>query len=269
MNLEINKAGLSVSRSRQYRREAIILSASPLTQFLAIAMNGIPEYSHGNPVSGDAVDPQATVVSSAFPYLEITTHDEILRFSLEDESCCFGRERSWSDLTVPDTGWEVLSRRQAVLVREGEGYRIYDGDREQIAAMGFFSITAGLMRRGPLTQPQRQPEIGQNPRNEIILKYFNPSESSSTPRQQRLDLRRVREFPVELGRDSNRSRDGSMQLDSPVVSRRHATIFVNPNGRFTLQDHSTNGTFINGQRVERFAPLERQSYPDRSFYPSL
>ena len=197
------------------------------------------------------------LMSSAFPYLEITTHHQILRFSLEDESCCFGRERSWSDLTVPDTGWEVLSRRQAVLVREGEGYRIYDGDCEHISRNGIFLNHSRIdAQKGLLLNHGMQLEIGQNPRNQIILKYFNPSESSSTPRQQRLDLRRVREFPVELGRHSDCSRDGSMQLDSPVVLRRHATIFVNPNGRFTLQDHSTNGAFINGQRVERFMPLE-------------
>jgi ABC-type multidrug transport system ATPase subunit/pSer/pThr/pTyr-binding forkhead associated (FHA) protein len=203
-------------------------------------------------------DQQATVVSSAFPYLEITNQDQILRFSLEGESYRFGRERSWSDLEVPDRGWEVLSRRQAMLLREGEGYRIYDGDREQVSRNGIFLNHSRIdPQQGFLLKHGVQLEIGQNPRNQIILKYFNPSESSRrTPPPQRLDLRRLREFPVELGREPDRSRYASMRLDSPVVSRRHATIFINPNGRFTLQDHSTNGTFINGQRVQRFASLE-------------
>lgn len=223
-------------------------------------MNGIPEHSrqYGNPVSGSMTDQQATVVSSAFPYLEITNQDQILRFSLEGESYRFGRERSWSDLEVPDRGWEVLSRRQAMLLREGEGYRIYDGDREQVSRNGIFLNHSRIdPQQGFLLKHGVQLEIGQNPRNQIILKYFNPSESSRrTPPPQRLDLRRLREFPVELGREPDRSRYASMRLDSPVVSRRHATIFINPNGRFTLQDHSTNGTFINGQRVQRFASLE-------------
>jgi ABC-type multidrug transport system ATPase subunit/pSer/pThr/pTyr-binding forkhead associated (FHA) protein/ABC-type multidrug transport system permease subunit len=224
-------------------------------------MNDIPEHSrsHEIPVSSFTADQQATVVSSAFPYLEITNHEQILRFSLEGESCRFGRDRSWSDLEVPDTGWEVLSRRQAILVREGESYRIYDGDREEVSRNGIFLNHSRIdTQQGLLLKHGTQLEIGQNPRNQIILKYFNPLESSSgTPLQQRLDLRRLREFPVELGREPDRSRyASSMQLDSPVVSRRHATIFINPNGRFTLQDHSTNGTFINDRRVERFAPLE-------------
>jgi ABC-type multidrug transport system ATPase subunit len=56
---------------------------------------------------------------------------------------------------------------------------------------------------------------------------------------------------VEIGRDANTT----MQLDSPIVSRRHATIDTDSQGRYILQDHSTNGVFVNGQRVTGSAVL--------------
>ena len=37
--------------------------------------------------------------------------------------------------------------------------------------------------------------------------------------------------------------------DSPVVSRCHATISQHPDGSYNIQDRSTNGTFVNEQRV--------------------
>ena len=34
------------------------------------------------------------------------------------------------------------------------------------------------------------------------------------------------------------------------VSRYHATLTVNDNGTITINDHSTNGTFVNGQKIK-------------------
>jgi ABC transport system ATP-binding/permease protein len=38
-------------------------------------------------------------------------------------------------------------------------------------------------------------------------------------------------------------------LDAPTISRRHATIDTDAQGRYILRDYSTNGVFVNGQRV--------------------
>ena len=54
---------------------------------------------------------------------------------------------------------------------------------------------------------------------------------------------------ITLGRDAT----ATIQLDSPMVSRRHATIKLDANGNYILSDHSTNGVFVNGQRVDRVA----------------
>jgi hypothetical protein len=53
--------------------------------------------------------------------------------------------------------------------------------------------------------------------------------------------------PVVVGRD-----DGCAIVDpDPSVSRRHAIVLMQSDGRFLLTDlGSTNGTFVNGSRVE-------------------
>src|SRR4051794_28858338 len=38
-------------------------------------------------------------------------------------------------------------------------------------------------------------------------------------------------------------------LDDPTVSRRHATLLVQADGVRVLDDTSTNGTFLNGERI--------------------
>jgi len=54
-----------------------------------------------------------------------------------------------------------------------------------------------------------------------------------------------------LGRDPN----ASLQLDSPLVSRRHATIDQDSRGNYILRDYSVNGVFVNGQRVTNSVQL--------------
>lgn len=54
---------------------------------------------------------------------------------------------------------------------------------------------------------------------------------------------------ITLGRDIT----ATIQLDSPMVSRRHATIKLDANDNHILSDHSTNGVFLNGQRVNQIA----------------
>lgn len=58
--------------------------------------------------------------------------------------------------------------------------------------------------------------------------------------------------PNVVGRDS----DCAVRIDSSTVSRRHAAIVV-ASGEATVEDlGSKNGTYVNGQRVERPVPLK-------------
>jgi EAL domain-containing protein (putative c-di-GMP-specific phosphodiesterase class I) len=76
------------------------------------------------------------------------------------------------------------------------------------------------------------------------LEYYSPEGGS--PEQVWLDS-----FPFTLGRNET----ADFQIDSRRVSREHATI-LKEGGRYRIQDlDSTNGTFVNGQRVEK-AKLE-------------
>lgn len=61
----------------------------------------------------------------------------------------------------------------------------------------------------------------------------------------------LKQQSVWLGRD----RSASLTLPAPTVSRRHASINTDARGRYVLHDHSSNGVFINGQRVNSSALL--------------
>ena len=41
---------------------------------------------------------------------------------------------------------------------------------------------------------------------------------------------------------------------SDVISRRHAVLNVSPSGKMTIVDQSTNGTYVNGMRINSGVP---------------
>ena len=47
--------------------------------------------------------------------------------------------------------------------------------------------------------------------------------------------------------------DADLRLDENSVSRRHAMLVADPAGTRILDDRSSNGTFVNGRRVEQAA----------------
>lgn len=58
-------------------------------------------------------------------------------------------------------------------------------------------------------------------------------------------------WPLERGcHRVGRGVSAELRLDDPTVSRHHALIAVNPNGITIYDDRSTNGTFVNGERVD-------------------
>jgi ABC transport system ATP-binding/permease protein len=201
---------------------------------------------------------QTTLVSIPAPFIELNNQGQILRFRLERDCWQLGRDQHWTHAEIPLVGWEVLSRRQAVLHREGEDYRIYDGDRTEASRNGLFISHSRIDRsQGYLLKDGIQLAIGQNSHNQILLTYFNPTNTSSNRISKlKLNLQSITKFPVELGREIDAANYGGMQLDSPIVSRRHATISVNQDGSHTIEDWSTNGTFVNDLRVERSRQLQ-------------
>ncbi|MGB7250627.1 MAG: ATP-binding cassette domain-containing protein [Phormidesmis sp.] len=202
---------------------------------------------------------QLTVVAAA-PTLELNNAGKIVRFELFADEHRLGRDSQWSDLSKGLLDWSVLSRRQAVLKREGNGYRIYDGDGHTASRNGMF---VGQMRinttDGYLLVDGTQLQIGLSPENRISVGYREATSLSQRPQTMpsklRLDLRRLEDWPVELGRAPTPDRYSSMVLEAPTVSRVHAKIWPDGQVGHILQDSSTNGTFLNGQRIERRCKL--------------
>ena len=114
----------------------------------------------------------APVVSSQ-PAIELNNQGQVLRFSLQKDQYQLGRDRRWSDLDIPEKGWEVLSRHQAVLQKQGESYCIYDGDGHNPSRNGIFLNHTRINIKGYPLKHGVTLKIGQNPRNLILITYFN------------------------------------------------------------------------------------------------
>jgi len=189
-------------------------------------------------------------VLSTNPYLELNNQGQILHLELKQPSHILGRDVTKADLIVPDD-WQVISRCQALLRRIGEDYHIYDGDGTRPSTNGLFlnrtRITPGS---GHLLKNGIDLHIGQKPQTQIVLKYRNPSSTIKTapPRLRSISLKNK---SVLLGRDDS----ATLPLPAPTVSRHHATIDTDAQGRYILRDYSTNGVFVNGQRVTGAAIL--------------
>ncbi|PSB04863.1 ATP-binding cassette domain-containing protein [Merismopedia glauca] len=154
-----------------------------------------------------------------------------------------GRDRQRADLVVPDD-WRVLSGCHATLRQAGGDYHIYDGDGQQPSTNGLFiNFTRITTTEGYPLRDGVEIQLGSNPQNQAILTYVNPAAAQATPpRQNSVSLKNK---SVLIGRDAQ----ASLTLDSPIVSRRHASIEPDRRGSYILQDYSTNGVFVNQQRV--------------------
>ncbi len=197
------------------------------------------------------------------PYIELNNQGEIEKFYLTKESYRLGRDPNWSTIPIPKS-WTVMSRKQATITKEGNEYRIqeYFGTEKTSEKLGGNGIFIDNRRitpsEGYLLRNGVQLHIGLDPRFQIILTYRNPrSATAPLPRKRPLDLTGVTEGRIELGRSPNPRNYTSMQLDAPTVSRLHATVYSNGRGGHILQDHSSNGTFVNGNRIEKRQLLNR------------
>ncbi|WP_254568088.1 ATP-binding cassette domain-containing protein [Oscillatoria sp. HE19RPO] len=183
--------------------------------------------------------PGQQTVLNVNPYLELNNHGKVMRLELTDSRHVFGRDRaSGADLLVPPD-WQIIGRAHAVLSKVGSEYHIYDGDGQHPSTNGLFiDRTRITPKEGFLMRDGTQIRIGQNPKDQILLTYINPASAGAPPTVRSLSLAGR---SVVLGRDPS----CNLQLDAPIVSRRHAVI-----DNYTITDYSTNGVFVNGQRVK-------------------
>jgi len=182
---------------------------------------------------------------SGIPRLELNNQGKILHFDLLKPEHRLGRDPNYADLVVPQD-WEIVSRVQAVFIKNGEDYQIYDGNRQQASSNKLY-INHSLITPVdgyPLTHGI-EIQIAQHPHQLIQLRYFNPTTSAPrvTPKQRSISLQQK---SVVIGRDQQQA---NFHLDAPTISRRHATIDTNAQGHYILQNYSTNGVFVNGKHV--------------------
>lgn len=189
-------------------------------------------------------------ITETKPYLELISQGKLLHFDLSQKQHIIGRDRTLADLCVPED-WQVVGRCQALLCKDGDDYRIYDGDGKKPSTNGLYlnhnRITPDS---GYALKHGSELRIGLDPQNQVVLKYFN----SANPVVNNTNIRQgisLKNRSVLLGRDRN----STLPLEASTVSRRHATIDTDGKGRYILRDYSTNGVFVNGQRVNTTALL--------------
>ncbi len=200
-----------------------------------------------------------TVVNTD-PYIELDNQGQKEILNLRDGVNCLGRDPGWANIQTPQD-WNIVSRKQAMIEKDGSGFRIYDGDRHSQKPSGngiFLNQSRINLTEGYLLKSGEQLYIGQDPRHQITLTYFNPKQGEmSIPSTRRLNLKGLQNWPVELGRSPNPHSTSSMELDAPTVSRLHATVNPDGKGRYILQDRSSNGTFVNGNRIDKSYTLNK------------
>ncbi len=193
-----------------------------------------------------------TTVFSQGRYLEVNNQGQVKHLPLTQPIHHFGRDPQRCDLVAPPD-WAIISSYHAILRQEGSSYRIFDGDGQKSSTNGLFlGHTRITPVQGQLLSHGMQLMIGQQPTTQVQVTYFDATATGSQPSgaiaPQTVDLRNR---SVLLGRDPS----ANLVLDAPIVSRRHAVIEPIASDRYVIKDFSTNGVFVNGQKVSGSMPL--------------
>lgn len=179
------------------------------------------------------------------PYIILNNQGEILpSIDLINDLHILGRDPQKADLLVPEQ-WGVVGRIQACFRKVGNDYYIYDGDGNK-PSTNRLSIDRSTIsaREGYRLQNGTEIKIGQNPSNWVILTYRDPN-IPLVVSQTKIRSISLKNRSVMLGRDPS----ANLVLDAPTVSRKHAVIDTDSQGRYILQNYSPNGVFVNDRRV--------------------
>ena len=233
----INTGNLPPSFSPQNRVSAPTQGYHPL--------GGIP-LNPGN-LSANATNTKKFTNTSSLRIREFGIERE---FSLADDTLIIGRDPATSNLligqpnSVSPHGLLGVSRQHARLSFNNGSYFLED-----------LSSANGTFLRGQRLYPT-QPmvlqngdviRIGAGEGNSVSL-VFNDNSSGASAQSMALDPAKLQASQVSIGRDPS----NELCLPSPMVSTIHAYIHRDSSSRHELIDnHSTNGTYINGRRISR------------------
>ena len=70
------------------------------------------------------------ITAETEPYIELNNQGQTKVLRLSHELNYLGRDPSWANMPTPSE-WNIVSRRQAIIEKQGNNFRIYDGDRDQ------------------------------------------------------------------------------------------------------------------------------------------
>jgi ABC transport system ATP-binding/permease protein len=187
-----------------------------------------------------------TVVLNS-PFLQLENQGETATFPLTQDKHTLGRDPSLVDTVVPDS-WQIISRKQAVFKKDGEDYYIFDGDGQTPSSNRLYLDRSLITpQTGCRLENGMVLNIGLDPKTLIRVTYINPNSSNLARINYSAQSTSLKQQSVTLGRDPS----ATLQLDAPTISRNHATINQDGSGRYIIRDLSTNGVFVNGQRISQ------------------
>ncbi len=177
-------------------------------------------------------------------------------FELKKDIHRLGRNPEKADLIIPETkNWMMVSGCQASFIKEGNDYRIYDGDQVKTSSNRLFlNNTLIKPNEGLLLEDGMEISIGMVVSNHIVITYSNPNNNQPLKPLTKTSVS-LKQKSVVIGRDPQ----ANLCLDAPTISRDHAIIDSNNQGQYILTDRSRNGVFVNGQKVTNQAILANGS----------
>ncbi|MGB2924986.1 MAG: ATP-binding cassette domain-containing protein, partial [Limnothrix sp.] len=201
-----------------------------------------------------ASQPRSQTIFSGTPYLQLAYQGQEITLDLKQDIHRIGRDPQQADLLVPDD-WLVVGRCQATIKKQGKDYFIYDGDglNPSTNRLSVNNITISPDGGDRLCSGVEY-HIGQNPENWVILEFCIPNDPSRTLQPHKKSVL-LQQNTTTIGRDDQ----ADLLLDAPTVSRTHAVITKLSPGKFVLEDKSTNGVFVNGQKVQSTTPLTQNA----------
>jgi ABC-type multidrug transport system ATPase subunit/pSer/pThr/pTyr-binding forkhead associated (FHA) protein len=153
-----------------------------------------------------------------------------------------GRDPSTCQIVIPNP---AVSRRHAQLDYQGGSWWIEDLQSTNHTYVNGREIRRQQLHDGDIIR------IGDQQGNWVGLTYKNGAASAASPVIPYAGTTRMKttHLPqaggvIVIGRDPA----SQIHLDHPSVSRQHASVVISPQG-FLIQDSSSNGTFVNGQRI--------------------
>lgn len=189
-------------------------------------------------------NPPKTVLANSVSLI-LNYQGETQSFNLNNPFHRLGRDPKQVDLLVP-SHWNVVGRFQAIIKRVGSDYFIYDGDGNTPSSNRiFFHNTLITPQQGFKLENGVELSIGQNPNNWVTITYFDPHSKTSVTVSQKQTVS-LTKLPISVGRDPTMN----FILDHPIVSRQHSIVDRTAQGEYYIKDFSTNGIYVNGQKVQ-------------------